>query len=331
MEKSKVSVIIPVYNVASYIGRCARSLFGQTLREMEFIFVDDSSPDRSIQIVREVLKEFPHRVHQVKFLRHEQNKGLPSARNTGIEAATGEYICHCDSDDWVEPDMYERLYDEAKSTHSDICWCDFYMHKKESVEYCSAIDIPLDKLQLLRTYIMSGWTVIWNMLVKRDLYQDWQIRGYEGLSFCEDYGLSVRLLSYASKVAHLPKALYHYNRTNVNSMVATSLNIEKIRKMTDDQVGIYRRINEFFRERGLYEDLKDVLSYRMLCGKRGWLMDKEKWREYRELYPETNAYIWSNPLCSRKDKICQTIIMRPFLSFLLPVIQSLIQIVKWKR
>ncbi len=227
--------------------------------------------------------------------------------------------------------MYERLYDEAKSTHSDICWCDFYMHKKESVEYCSAIDIPLDKLQLLRIYIMSGWTVIWNMLVKRDLYQNWQIRGYEGLSFCEDYGLSVRLLSYASKVAHLPKALYHYNRTNVNSMVATSLNIEKIRKMTDDQVGIYCRINEFFRERGLYEDLKDVLSYRMLCGKRGWLMDKEKWREYRELYPETNAYIWSNPLCSRKDKICQTIIMRPFLSFLLPVIQSLIQIVKWKR
>ena len=88
MAKSKVSVIIPVYNVASYIERCARSLFGQTLREMEFIFVDDSSPDRSIQIVREVLKEFPHRVHQVKFLRHEQNKGLPSARNTGIEAAT---------------------------------------------------------------------------------------------------------------------------------------------------------------------------------------------------------------------------------------------------
>ena len=135
MAKSKVSVIIPVYNVASYIERCARSLFGQTLREMEFIFVDDSSPDRSIQIVREVLKEFPHRVHQVKFLRNEQNKGLPAARINGLRVATGEYVYRCDSDDYLEPDVLETMYRAAKANDADIVWCDWFLSPAHNERY----------------------------------------------------------------------------------------------------------------------------------------------------------------------------------------------------
>ena len=106
MEQPKVSVVIPVYGVEKYIERCARSLFEQTMQEgIEYIFVDDCSPDRSIEILEKVLKEYPHREPQVKIIQHSKNQGIFYTRNTGVENATGEYIIHCDSDDWVEPDI----------------------------------------------------------------------------------------------------------------------------------------------------------------------------------------------------------------------------------
>lgn len=330
--RCKVSVIVPIYKAEKHIKRCVQSLFGQTLDEMEFIFVDDCSPDDSVQILETALNNFPKRKAQVKILRHEENKGPASARNTGLNVATGEYVCYCDSDDWVELDMYNQLYNTAKSAGCDICWCDFYVHMPNKKEYCKALDVLPNKVQMLRAHIMYGWTVAWNMLVKRDLYKKWQVRGYEGYNFCEDYGLTVRLLYYASTIAHLPMALYHYDRTNMDSLVMTSLDKRRIDRVTNDQVNIYCLINDFFKERGLYELLKEVLSYRILCGKRGWLMNKNKRDEYRRLCPEANAYIWSNPLCSTKDKICQTIIMRPSLCFLLPIIQILSELItKWKK
>lgn len=110
-----LSVIIPVYKVERYIERCANSLFGQSMSEnIEFIFVDDYSPDNSIPIVHKVLRQYPKRLFQVRFLRNESNRGLAYSRQRGIEAAKGEYIAHCDSDDWVETQMYQALIDKAK-------------------------------------------------------------------------------------------------------------------------------------------------------------------------------------------------------------------------
>ena len=111
-----VSVIVLVYKVEKYIERCARSLFGQTLQDMEFIFVDDDSPDRSIEVMERVLEDFPLRRGQVKVIRNEVNLGLPESRRMGVAAATGEYIIHCDSDDWPEPEMYAKLYSKARKT-----------------------------------------------------------------------------------------------------------------------------------------------------------------------------------------------------------------------
>lgn len=114
VERPKVSVIIPVYGVERYIEQCARSLFSQTMRDgIEYIFVDDCSPDKSIEILEDILREYPHREPQVKIIRHTENQGIGGTRRTGVKNATGEYIIHCDSDDWVEPDMYEMLYGKA--------------------------------------------------------------------------------------------------------------------------------------------------------------------------------------------------------------------------
>lgn len=98
----KVSVIIPVYNVEKYIEHCARSLMEQTLMDIEYIFVDDCTPDHSMEILQRVLTDYPERLESIRIIHHTQNSGLATVRNTGLQIAQGEYIIHCDSDDWVE-------------------------------------------------------------------------------------------------------------------------------------------------------------------------------------------------------------------------------------
>ena len=124
--KPKVSIVVPVYKVEAYIEQFVRSLFEQTLEDLEFIFVDDASPDESVAIIKRVLDEYPQRKGQVKFIRHEHNMDLPQTRKDGLNAATGEYLIYVDSDDWVEPNYAELLYTKAQETNADIVVCDCY-------------------------------------------------------------------------------------------------------------------------------------------------------------------------------------------------------------
>ncbi len=121
----KVSVIIPVYKAEQYIEKCARSLFEQTLDDIEFIFIDDCTPDNSIDILKCLIRDYPHRKSQVKIIHNEENKGISTTRNIGLNNSTGEYIIHCDSDDWIDDDLYEKLYLKAIEEKSDIVLCDF--------------------------------------------------------------------------------------------------------------------------------------------------------------------------------------------------------------
>ncbi len=116
----KVSVISPFYKVAPFIERCAESLLGQTLEDVEFIFVDDASPDESRELLEKVIARHPER--DARIVTHEANKGLPAARNAGLAVATGEFIFHCDSDDWVEPDMLEKMYKAAADNGADYVY-----------------------------------------------------------------------------------------------------------------------------------------------------------------------------------------------------------------
>ena len=118
-----VSVIVPIYGVEAYIGQCARSVLGQTYSRLECIFVNDGTPDRSMEILSEVVKEYPGRNIVIV---NKENDGLPHARWSGLEVSTGEYIMHVDADDWLEPDAAERLVDEALRTQADLVYCDFW-------------------------------------------------------------------------------------------------------------------------------------------------------------------------------------------------------------
>ena len=216
----KVSVIVPVYKVAEFIERCARSLFEQTLQDIEFIFVDDATPDASIAIMQTVLAEYPNRMKQVKLITHECNKGLPAARNTGLKTALGEYVFHCDSDDFVEPDMLEKLYNTAKDEMVDIVWCDWFLSFEKNERYMKQPQY-LSAMEALKGMLTGAMKYnVWNKLVKRDLYQIHQIKFPDGYGMGEDMTM-IMLFAYAEKVKYIPHAFYHYVKLNSNAFSQT--------------------------------------------------------------------------------------------------------------
>lgn len=131
--RAKVSFIVAVYNVADYIEQCARSLFEQTLEDIEIVFVNDCSPDDSEEIIRRTLEEYPHRKGQVKILTHEKNEQIMATRKDGLSASTGEYVHFIDGDDYVEPQTAELMYGKAVETDADVVVCNIYWYRQNGV------------------------------------------------------------------------------------------------------------------------------------------------------------------------------------------------------
>ena len=304
-----VSVIVPVYNVAPYIERCAKSLFEQTIQNIEIIFVDDCSPDNSIELVKKLADNYPDRLAQIKYVRHEHNRGLAQARKTGLDVATGEYVAHCDSDDYVSVDMYEKLYHEAQRTKSEIVYCDFIMDYGEQKLICRSAELCQDKISFLERYIVYSWNVLWNMIVKRSLYLDNPISYPLGISFCEDLYVACQLFYYAKEVSKVNDALYYYNRLNVSS-ITHGVNS----KIAEDEKKTYQFIVEFMAEHGLEHRLEKVLSWRVLKNKQDLVLFPDKHEEFLKLFPVSRKYIWSCPFCNKKIKLMMWMLahgMRP--------------------
>lgn len=201
-----VSLIVPVYKVEAYIGRCARSLFGQTMKDLEYIFIDDCSPDRSIDILQEVLEGFPERKAQVKIHRMPRNGGQAAVRVTGIALATGDYIAHCDSDDSFAPDACEKMYRKAVEEQADIVVCDFLMGnddigwKRKIQGSAPGKEVP----DLLSGRVMGN---LGSRLIRADLLKS---APTPAANFCEDLVLVVSASLRAAKISYLPQTLYRY-------------------------------------------------------------------------------------------------------------------------
>ena len=215
----KVSVIVPIYNVSAYIERCARSLFEQTLQDMEYIFVNDCTMDDSMEVLERVLKDYPNRRAQVQIVKMSTNSRLAAVRRQGIQLASGDFIIHCDGDDWVDVDLYEMMHIEAIRRDADIVVCPI---RDEYQEY--GVTRLLQSLPDNGQVILENWynksvgMYAWNKLVKRSLYVDHDILPFEGINMWEDNGLLLRLFYYAQRVSYINKAVYHYNRMNMAAM-----------------------------------------------------------------------------------------------------------------
>lgn len=293
----KVSVIVPVYNVEKYIERCAHSLFRQTLEDVEYIFVDDCTPDRSIQLIQDILLSYPLRENSVKFVHHLHNKGLPAARETGIKHATGEYIIHSDSDDWMELDMLEKMYNKAILENADCVYCNFYFVTEAGRELYNTAQHSLDKATLLKNWINTKWTVIWNIMVKRDLYDD-NVSFPTQVQFCEDFFLAIQLLCKSNKIVKIDTPLHNYNRLNVSSI----LHVAKKEKMEADAMWVYTNILYFLKRFNYFSLCDEAISWRYLNSIQIQVLDANLFDVYKATHPETHKYVWSCPYLNKKIK-----------------------------
>lgn len=207
-KQYSVSVIIPVFGVEKYIERSARSLFEQTLSDIEFIFVDDCCQDNSIEILKRVMSEYPNRGDSVRIIHHDKNLGLPYARRTGLMHAQGLFVANCDSDDWVDLDLYERMYNNAQKYHSDIVVCDCKNTNGDSYSVLSGgIETSAKECVKLMLYRKMWWSMC-NKIFKRELFQE-PIQfpdNYMG----EDMCLCLQLMYHASKVSYVKNSFYNY-------------------------------------------------------------------------------------------------------------------------
>lgn len=224
----KVSIVIPVYGVEKYIERCAHSLFQQTLDNIQYIFVDDCTKDNSIILLKKVIQKYPQRINDIIIVRTPQNSGLPQARKFGLQYATGDYIIHCDSDDWVELDMYEHLYRKAIAEDLDIVTCDYYVFKKNSdILYLSKGNTNTNKDFLSDIITQRISNSVWNKLIKKTLYDNIII--YPTQNMGEDIVLIIQLILYANKIGHISKPLYHYfyNPSSITNLTSSDEVLKK--------------------------------------------------------------------------------------------------------
>ena len=204
----EISVIVPVYKAEKYLHRCVDSILAQTFTKFELILVDDGSPDGSGALC----DEYAQKDSRVRVI-HKENGGVASARQCGIDNATGTYTIHADPDDWVEPTMLEELYNKAIAENADMVICDFYVniisgniYRTQMIEDTKTIKVLDDLLN----HKLHG--SLWNKLIRRSCYTDNNVKFTEDLNYCEDYLICVKILVNNINVAYLNKAFYNYDQ-----------------------------------------------------------------------------------------------------------------------
>lgn len=294
----KVSVIIPFYKVASFVERCTRSLMEQTLQEVEFIFVDDASPDESRAIIERVSAEYER---DVRILTHVHNQGLPAARNTGLAEATGDFIYHCDSDDYLEPTMLEELYRAASELRADFVYCNFFLDFGTSRRVMTNPSYTNPE-QMIKEGFLAGLMKynVWNKLVKRSLYTMSGLHFPEGHDMGEDMTMIV-IATHASRTAHVAKPLYHYVKLNSNafSHSFSQRHLEDILFNANRTLALLKEWDVSNKE--------CYLNFFKLNIKLPFLFSENssQYRLWEKWYPEANLYINQNTYQPYRTRLIQ--------------------------
>ena len=242
-----ISILVPIYGVEKYIERSARCLFGQTYEDIDYIFVDDCTPDGSVEVLKRVLADYPERKEHVRIVRHDNNRGLSAARNTAVACCTTDWIMHVDSDDWIEPNTVELLVNKQMETGADIVTGKALRHTQDD-------DIELvvsdkdDKTQFVLDNLGCDLChTLWNRLIRTSLYEEGKIRAEEGTNLGEDWQVMSRLAWNARKVAHLDVITYHYNCTNTGSYVYGKNQFN--RRYFEQDCRSWEIVNDFYKDK----------------------------------------------------------------------------------
>ena len=241
MQQELISVIIPVYKVEPYLEKCVESVLAQTYEDLEIILVDDGSPD-SCPVMCDAISARDSRVRVI----HQKNGGLSAARNAGLDTAGGAYIGFVDSDDYIAPDMYEKLYAAMKETGADLAVCDVVRVDEGAGPVQEMAPLPRETLSPDQVHcrIAEGeWRYVtaWNRLYRRELFESLRFRVGK---LHEDEFLVPDLLARCAAVAVIPEALYFYVQRQ-NSIMGMGMTLRSL-----DGTEAYMERYEFYRSQG---------------------------------------------------------------------------------
>ena len=298
----KVSVIVPIFGVEKYIERCARSLFEQSLDSLEYVFVNDCTMDNSMEILRKVANEYPHRSNQIKVINMPCNSGQAAVRIKGIYSATGEYLIHCDSDDWVDVDMYKKLYETAIEKNADIVDCDYFVTDGYTRRLIQD-NFPNEKNSIIRNILnQKSANSLCNKLIKRSIFLENSFK-LPNDSNGEDFVLTIQSVCFSKRTFYLNRPLYYYfynpeSITNQNSEIKILQNFKQV----------YNNIEivlSFLRERYNHEFEDEIIHLKLI--KRNLLLKllgKYKYLDlWKNTYPEINKKVLVCRSVSSKEKI----------------------------
>ena len=240
----KVSVIVPIYNVEKYLEKCINSLLSQTLEDIQIILVNDGSKDNSGNIAREYEKNNKDRVIYVE----KENGGLSDARNYGLKYATGDFVAFLDSDDYIEKNAYEEMYNKAIEENADYVECDFIWEFPNKIRVDK--QYPYKNKKEMLSFVR---VVAWNKLIKRQLITDNNLEFPKGLRY-EDVEFTYKLIPFVNKFAYVDKPFIHYVQRE-----GSIANVQNER--TAEIFTVLDNVIEFYKKNNIYEEYRDELEY----------------------------------------------------------------------
>lgn len=248
MVKPKVSIIVPVYNVEKYIDKCLDSLVNQTLKDIEIIVINDGTKDNSQQIIDKYVKKYPFVKSFIK-----ENGGMSSARNYGLKYAKGEYIAFVDSDDYVELDMYEKMYQKAKSNDFDVVVCNIkYIYPSSEKCVSSNINSDLFTKEDIKKSMLVFYPSVWNKIYHNRVFKK-NIKFKEN-AWYEDVEFLYKLYPYINSIGVVNKYCYNYVRRE--GTITSTFN-----ERVFDYISNWNGIIKYYKDNNLYNEYKKELEY----------------------------------------------------------------------
>lgn len=300
MEKDKVSIIVPVYNVEKYVEKCLNSLISQSYKNIEIILIDDGSKDNSGKIC----DEYKRKDSRIKVV-HKENAGVSEARNSGIQKVTGEYLCFVDADDFVMNDYIEYMHQLIVKDSSDIAICtkmfSNFNEKQTSDEMIENLDGENSVIRILNYRMPIG---VYSRIFKKDLIDDNRIRFLKDIYMGEGFNFNVACFQKAKKVIISNYKVYYYRRDNVTS-ATSNFSIKKCEnslyamKIMNNNLLIRtdRVINSW--KYAVWRTYSDAFDY--MCLGNGKKDNLDKFKEYKN-YIKNNYKIYKKVDISKKDK-----------------------------
>jgi glycosyltransferase involved in cell wall biosynthesis len=283
----KISVIVPVYNVEKYIHCCINSILEQSFKDFECILVDDRSPDNCPQIC----DEYEKKDNRIRVIHNEHNIGSSLTRKKGVMASKGNFILFVDSDDWIEHDMLEKMYNKAITGNYDIVVSNGFNNTNDHQTDDIKPEI-YDKILIIKHIIMY-WKYsasVWDKLIKRDIYKNII---FPFNSYIEDRVITIQTIYYAENIGYIQDCLYHY-RKNQESICNSKRQADK----TIDEYHNFIIILKFLNDKKLIPSLEQELCYRVNTLKLSFLKDRNLRKTYstilEDFYPESTDNMFKN-------------------------------------